>query len=178
MSPTKTKPPASPARWLFAACALLFATAAAAGDAASLRQEIEAADRALFAAVFDACDADAVAAMVADDLEFFHDKWGQIARSGVEFVAAIRGACERQRAGTDFKARRTLLPESSVVHPMNKYGALHTGSHAFFRVEADGSLVPTESAQFANLWRLQEGRWLLARVFSYDHVDAPAGKGK
>jgi len=146
---------------------------AGSATAQTLREQIEAADRALFAAGFDDCDADAIGRLVTDDFEFFHDKWGQIARSKDEFVAAVRGGCERQRKGTDFKAKRQLVAASHSVYPMQKYGALQSGQHEFFRVEADGRLVPTEYARFTHLWKQVDGRWLLAKVISYDHIDGP-----
>lgn len=155
--------------WPLALCLLM----AGGANAQSLRDGIAAADRALFAAVFDACDADAVGAMVTDDFEFFHDKWGQIAKSKDEFVAAIRGSCDRQRQGTDFRARRVLVLSTLRVHPMRNYGALQTGEHAFFRLGKDGKPTPTEHARFTHLWKRSGDRWLLARVISYDHVDGP-----
>ncbi len=168
---------AAKAGFAMALLAALAGTAAAADDGA-LRREIEAADAALFAAVFDRCDPQAVAAMVTDDFEFFHDKWGQIAKTKADFVKAIAGGCERQRQGTDFHARRRLVPGTLAVFPMKSYGALEMGEHEFFRVEKDGSLKPTEYARFAQLWRQQGGQWLLARVISYDHVDGPRPAAK
>lgn len=158
-----------------AVCVVAMASVAysAETDASKLRQEVEAADRALFSAVFDSCNADAVGAMITDDFEFFHDKWGQIAKSKEDFVKLIRGSCERQRQGTDFKAKRQLIQASSTVSPMRDFGALHTGSHAFFKIEANGQLIPTEHGKFIHLWRLVSGRWLLARAISYDHVNDP-----
>jgi ketosteroid isomerase-like protein len=156
---------------LFAGLLCLQAATSFAQDARSVHAEIAQADREFFKAVFDTCDADAVGEMIVDDFEFFHDKWGQIANSKAEFVAAIRGACERQAAGTDFKARRELVAGSMAVFVMNNYGALQTGNHRFFKVEPGKADVPTEHARFTHLWRLQDGRWLLARVISYDHID-------
>jgi len=152
---------------------LLCALPALASGQQGLATQVEAADRALFRAIFDDCDAKALEPMVTADFEFYHDKWGQTARSGAEFVKAIAGMCERQRAGTDFRARRELDAGSSAVFPMKDYGALHVGRHRFFRREAGRPDQPTERAQFANLWKLEDGRWRLARVFSFDHVDAP-----
>jgi ketosteroid isomerase-like protein len=156
--------------WTLMLCLLMSAGGV---KAQAMRGEIIAADRALFAAVFDACDADAVGARVTDDFEFFHDKWGQIAKSKDEFVAAIGASCDRQRQGTDFRARRELVLSTLRVHPMQNYGALQTGQHAFFRIEKDGRLTPTEHARFTHLWMRSGDRWLLARVISYDHVDGP-----
>lgn len=168
---------------LTAALALALALAALAAPATaqparSLDEQVAAADAAFFGALFDRCDPEALAPMVADDLEFFHDKWGRIAKSKDEFLAAIRGMCERQRAGTDFKARRELVPGSSAVFPMKGVGAFQTGRHRFFRVAAGKPDEPTESARFAHLWRQDGERWQLARVYSYDHVDAPSGRAR
>ena len=152
--------------------ALLPATAPA-QDTRPLAQQVAEADQALFRAIFDDCDPEALKGMVTDDFEFYHDKWGQIARSREEFVKSIRGMCERQRAGTDFKGRRVLLKESLEVFPMKGYGAIESGRHDFFKVEPGKPDVPTEHARFTHLWKLDNGRWLLARVLSYDHVDEP-----
>ena len=46
----------------------------------TLAEQIRAADSALFAAVFETCDVQTVASMVAEDFEFFHDKWGRLRR--------------------------------------------------------------------------------------------------
>lgn len=170
-------PPARPSRRVLVLASLwplLAATPAPAQDAASLEQEITAADAAFFGALFDRCDVDALAPMVADDLEFVHDRWGRIARTKGEFLDSIRGLCERQRAGTDFRARRVLVPGSVGTFAMKNYGAFQTGSHRFYLVTPGQADQPTETARFAHLWRRHEGQWQLARVISYDHVDAPA----
>jgi ketosteroid isomerase-like protein len=160
-------------RPLLLVAALLSSPATRAADGDSLQAEIAVADGKLFAAIFDNCEASAVSAMVTDDFEFFHDKWGQIAKSRDEFVKAIQGGCDRQRQGTDFKAERRLVPNSLVVYPMKGYGALEVGEHEFFRLEADGRKTPTEHARFTQLWRFQSGKWMLARVISYAHVEGP-----
>ena len=109
--------------------------------------------------------------MVSGDFEFVHDKWGQIAKSKTEFLSSISSMCERQRAGTDFKGKRTLVLGSVSTFPLQKYGAYQTGHHRFFRVTPGKPDEPTESARFAHLWRLTNGRWMLARVVSYEHVN-------
>jgi hypothetical protein len=136
----------------------------------NLTASVRAADSALFTAIFDACDVGAVAAGVSEDLEFFHDQWGQIAKSRDEFVKIIAGGCQRQKEGTDFKASRRLIESTLVVYPMKGYGAVEIGEHQFFKLEADGSLTPTEFAKFTQLWREEHGKWVLARVFSYAHT--------
>lgn len=160
---------------------LLAATATAADPAkpilppaAELYAQIAHEDAALFGAVFDACDADAVAKLVTDDFEFYHDKWGQIAASGAQFVDLIRKQCQRQAQGIDYRARRELVEGSLKVHPLAGYGAIETGLHRFYRLTPGKPDQMTETAEFFQLWRLEpDGSWKLARVFSYDHADAP-----
>ena len=153
---------------LFVAFSMAQATAA---DKPDLKAAVIKADESLFAAVFDSCDPASVAALTTEDFEFIHDKWGQIAKSREEFVQAISGSCERQKEGTDFKASRHLISSSMVIYEMKDYGALQTGEHQFYRVEKDGTLSPTEYAKFTHLWREENGRLLLAKVISYDHID-------
>jgi ketosteroid isomerase-like protein len=147
------------------------AHAQTAGPAQSqaLTEEVSAADAAFFDAFFNRCDLDTVGAMLTEDMEFFHDKHGQGANSGAQFLEAIKGTCARQAAGVDYRARRELIVSTSEVWPMNNYGALHTGTHRFFKKEKDGSERLVEVSRFANLWKREGGRWKLARVISYGH---------
>ena len=78
------------------------ALAQTAGPAQTQQQfdEIAAADQALFSAFFDRCDIAALATMVTDDFEMFHDKNGFMAKSGKEFLDGIAGdlcAAENRR---------------------------------------------------------------------------------
>jgi hypothetical protein len=129
---------------------ILPAGALAQGDR-SLQAQITAADAAFFAALFDRCDVATLATLVSDDFEFVHDKWGQIAESTSEFLGNIAGMCERQKAGTDFRARRSLTPGSFDMFPLRKYGACQTGSHRFYKLGPGKPDEPTESARFAHL---------------------------
>lgn len=63
-----------------------------AGPVASqqLIDEIAAQDRRLFELVFDRCDADELATMLADDFEFYHDKFGPVASTPQQFVDNVR----------------------------------------------------------------------------------------
>src|SRR5262245_46104476 len=67
-----------------------------------LREEVLAADAALFKAFFDDCDADAVRRLVTDDFEMFHDKGGRNITSGDQFATITRDKCKRQQEGIDF----------------------------------------------------------------------------
>jgi ketosteroid isomerase-like protein len=131
--------------------------------------EIRALDEALFAAVFDTCDVAALGGMVTEDFEFYHDKGGLTATSREQFVAAIRGTCERQAQGVDFRARRELVPESLQVYPLNNYGAIEVGVHRFYALSPDRPEKLTETGKFTMVWKKEGDAWRLARVLSYDH---------
>lgn len=131
--------------------------------------EIKAWDLALFAAVFDRCDVEALGGMVTEDFEFYHDKGGLTATSREQFVAAIRGTCERQAQGVDFHARRELVPGSLEVYPLNNYGAIEVGVHRFYAIAEGRPDKLTETGKFTQVWKKEGDTWRLARVLSYDH---------
>jgi hypothetical protein len=139
---------------------------------AELIAEISRADRELFDAVFNSCDTRKLAAIVAEDFEFYHDKSGLASTSGSQWVEGVRQMCERQAKGTDYRARRELDSASVKVYPMQNYGAVHMGLHRFYRKLADGKEQLVEVALFTNLWKREKDGWKLTRVLSYDHRDA------
>jgi hypothetical protein len=133
---------------------------------------ILAKDKQLFDAVFEKCDTAALASLVADDFEFYHDKHGQAFNTGSAWVKAMAQTCVRQEQGIDYRARRELDLESSKVYPMKNYGAIHNGLHRFYKKLPDGKEQLVEVSLFTNLWKYGNGSWKLTRVFSYDHRDA------
>ena len=129
-------------------------------------------DKQLFDAVFTKCDAQALASLIAEDFEFYHDKSGLVFTSGSQWVKAVGEMCERQRAGTDYRARRELDSASVKVYPMKNYGAIHMGLHRFYKQLGNGKEELVEVALFTNLWKNENGVWKMTRVLSYDHRDA------
>ena len=166
---------------LFIAVVLFGATTAAQSnrpkEAATqhMSDELAAKDAELFDVLFNKCLPERLKDLTTEDFEFYHDKWGQIAKSGAEFVEAIRRGCERQKQGVDYRARRELIKESVRVYPLNNYGAIHMGEHRFFKLTDGKPDELTETSKFTNLWKKEKGVWRLARVLSYDHRD-PQGR--
>jgi len=134
-----------------------------------LHNEIAAMDLRLFAAVFDTCDIPALATLVADDFEFYHDKDGLSSTSGAQFVKAIEGTCERQKSGEDYRARRELVAGSLRVYPLNNYGAIEIGEHRFYQLLPGQPEKLVEISLFTNVWKKEESGWKLTRVLSYGH---------
>ena len=125
-----------------------------------LAETVAGLDRELFAA-YNSCDLKRLGEMVAEDLEFYHDKTGLAVGRGV-FLRAI----EQNICG---KTRRELVGELEVGR-LASYGALETGRHRF--THPAHPEIDEGEAKFLMLWRLKDGQWQLTRVVSWDHVAA------
>jgi ketosteroid isomerase-like protein len=133
---------------------------AAAKDA--LFQTIASLDAALFEA-FNRCDLEKFGALLADDLEFYHDLDG-LSRTRQSAVESLR----KHICG---KVRRELVPGTLEVHPIAGYGAVQLGVHRF---QHPGTTDDTPGeAKFVHVWANKDGAWKLARVISYDHHALP-----
>lgn len=137
-------------------------------DQPALEQAIAASDTRLFSLMFDRCDAPALADMVTEDLEFYHDKGGLMATRSV-FVADYQRSCTARAAPDAWRSRRELTPGTMRVYAIPGVGAVEEGSHAFYERKGDGPERLTGRARFSVLWRLEDGHWRLARAFSIDH---------
>lgn len=158
----------------FVAVAVMFSATPATAQSISsklaasrqLFAELAAKDAELFDTIFNKCNVQRLGELITEDFEFYHDKSGQVAKSGKEFVDSIRNLCERQTKGIDYRARRVLVRNSLAVYPLNNYGAVQMGVHRFYPLIKGKS---NETAKFTHLWKKENGEWRLARVLSYDH---------
>ncbi len=131
-----------------------------------LVRNITALDTDLFDA-YNKCDLARFGALLAEDLEFYHDQGGL----SVGRKATLEGI-KNKVCG---KVHRYLVPGTLAVYPLKGYGAVETGIHLFCdpkRAEmtgkcGDGSGV----ARFTHLWQHKAGTWRLTRVISYDHCN-------
>lgn len=137
----------------------------------TLRVQIRHADIQLFAAAFEACDADKAAAMTTDDTEFFHDKDGKSASSREDFRHSVANLCSSACEG-GWQLRRELVESSLQVFPLHDERALEIGDHRFYERGNDGVERWTGQARFIQVWRRVDGHWLAERVISYDHRPA------
>lgn len=134
-----------------------------------LRDVIRQHDQALFAAVFETCDLAALEALVAEDLEFYHDKGGFTARSGQAFIDNVAEGCRSRAQPDSWRSRRELVVESLRVYPVPGYGAIEVGTHRFHERRGDGPEALAGSADFSHVWRYADGRWRVSRILSYAH---------
>jgi ketosteroid isomerase-like protein len=116
---------------------------------------------ALDAEFFDAyntCDLEKFAALMVEDVEFYHDQGG-VTWTRQEVVDAVnKNICH--------KVRRELVAGTLAVSPIKGFGAFETADHRFCMLDT-GKCVGI--AKTAMLWRLKDGRWQLTRIVSYDH---------
>lgn len=156
------------------ACALAATTsfaAAAATTVSDTTTAVKAADplfetiAALDAAVFDAfnhCSAPEQlqkhAAYFAPDVEFYHDTGGVTWTRDAMLANTAKYVCGN--------FSRELVPGSLKVYPIKDFGAIAEGTHHFCQF-ASGKCEGT--ADFAMVWRNQNGTWQITRVLSYGH---------
>lgn len=116
-------------------------------------------DTELFRA-FNACDVNTLSTLVADDLEFFHDKDGlSVGRQ------AFLDSTQKNICG---KVQRDLVPNTLEVYPLGDYGALEIGVHRFRHPGHDDTESLGE-ARFVIVWRRNGSGWTMTRTISYAH---------
>ncbi len=118
---------------------------------------IQSLDTRLFDA-YNHCDLTTISSLLADDLEFYHDKTG-LARGRQALVDGIRNnICG--------KVTRELVAGTLQVYPIANYGAVEIGVHRFHHPGHDDEVG---EAQFITLWQNKDGVWQITRAISFDH---------
>ncbi len=113
---------------------------------------------------FNTCQLEKQKALLAEDIEFYHDKGG-LTVSRLELLKSSYERC----ANTATKLRRELIKGSLEVYPVKGYGAIQKGTHRFYLTEAAQQEVLVEIAQFTHVWQQSDDGWKITRVLSYDH---------
>ncbi|MBO3116630.1 nuclear transport factor 2 family protein [Winogradskyella sp. DF17] len=128
-------------------------------------------DSVIFKIGFNKCKVLKSAALMTDDLEFYHDKSG-VSNSKAEFVEVMQnGLCSKNNPTQIY---RHLVSNSLEVFPLydngELYGALQNGKH-FFSPDKYLSYEKSDNyALFSHLWIIEKGQWKLKRVISYNHA--------
>jgi hypothetical protein len=125
----------------------------------------------LFWNTYNSCDDARFRDFFSDDVEFYHDKGG--VTNGLETLA--RGF-KNNLCGGEVRLRRAVVPGSLQVFPMHNrdtiYGAILSGEHVFYVTEKGKAERLDGRAKFTHLWRLDNGRWKMVRILSFDHGPA------
>lgn len=154
---------------LFAALA---ATSVVVPSEPALTKAITAHDAVLFDVMFVQCAPTALAAIVTEDMEFYHDKGGAMGREA--FIDDYAKSCAAKRAPDAWRSRRALASETLKVYAIPGFGAVEEGTHLFYERRGEGPERLAGKARFSILWKLgADGQWRMARTFSIDHAPAP-----
>jgi hypothetical protein len=131
--------------------------AQSAEPADNLTKTIQALDTRLFDA-YNHCDLTTLSSLLAEDLEFYHDKTG-LAVGRQPMVDGIKNyICG--------KVTRELVPGTLEIYPIANYGAVEIGVHRFHH---PNDISNVGEAKFIHLWQNKEGTWKITRAISYDH---------
>lgn len=140
-----------------------------AAEIESLQHIASKLDAQLFDQAFNNCKTEVLKDIVADDLEFYHDKGGKMQGKQAYIRSIESGICQ-----LSYKAIRQLKPEGLSVYPLRNgddlYGMIVQGRHGFYAQYANSAAPEhTGDARFLIFWALENDKWLMKRVFSYDH---------
>jgi len=106
---------------------------------------------------YNTCNLEKMAALMADTMEFYHDKGG-LTTSKKDFIQSIHNnICG--------KVNRRLVPGSLEVYPIHNYGAVLIGYHQFFN-HAEPANGWSKPDKYIAIWHNQNGQWKLTRVVS------------
>lgn len=137
--------------------------APAAREQDALFATIQSLDTRLFDA-YNQCDLKTFGSLLAEDLEFYHDKTGLMRGRQAVVDAVKNNICG--------KVTRELVPGTLEVYPMANYGAVEIGVHRFHH-PGDKGTEGVGEARFIHLWQETDGTWKVTRVISFDHGPAP-----
>ena len=128
-------------------------------------------DSIFFERGFNQCDMAYLESAMHKDLMFYHDK------SGIQNRAKFFENTKKYICGDVTKKPISKVEEQTLeVFPMYDnnvlYGVIQTGIHDFYIREPNKADVLTGKAKFTHLYLLENGKWLLKEVFSFDHQSA------
>ncbi len=145
-----------------------FITKAQEAKTSALFLTLKKTDSIFFERGFNQCDLDFIDQSIHKDLMFYHDKSG-IQDRKIFMENTKKHLC----SDPNKKPIRKVIAESLEVFPLYNngvlYGAIQNGIHDFYIREPNKEDVLTGSAKFTHLYLLQDGKWILREVFSFDH---------
>lgn len=127
-------------------------------------------DSLIFERSFNKCEIQYLEALIAEDFEFYHDIAG-ITNSKEKFIQTMHESVCKPNNNT--KPTRKLVEGSLEVFLLKEngklYGALQNGIHKFYETTNENK-VAGSTAKFSHLWILENGKWFLKRVISFNHI--------
>lgn len=95
-----------------------------------------------------------------EDLEIYQDNIG--IRNYSQSMNAFKDLFEK-----DYILTRNLIRESLEVYPIKDYGAIEVGRHSFCHTE--NGKQECGVFKFSHVWKLENGKWKITRILTYDH---------
>ncbi|MFK8058503.1 MAG: nuclear transport factor 2 family protein [Polaribacter sp.] len=131
-----------------------------------LFKTLKAKDSIIFKRTFNLCEVEKLAPIIAENFEFYHDIAGVQDRDG--FILAVKnGVCKNPGIN-----KRNLVENSLQVFTLKNngklYGAIQKGKHTF-QQKQNGEFKTVGIADFTHVWILENNKWKLKRVLSYNH---------
>lgn len=131
-----------------------------------LYKTLKAKDSIIFERVFNKCELEKLEPIIAENIEFYHDI------AGIQDKKGFTDAIKNNVCSSPGMNKRKLVKNSLSVFEMknnNKlYGAIQRGKHTF-QQKIDGKMQTVGIADFTHLWILENDKWKLRRVLSYNH---------
>ncbi|MCW8879837.1 MAG: nuclear transport factor 2 family protein [Kangiellaceae bacterium] len=128
-------------------------------------------DNIIFEESFNNCHLEALNPIISEDFEFYHDVAGVQHRDS--FLKSVK---QNICSNMNNKPIRKLVPNTMELFSLKKdgvlYGMIQRGIHEFYIKEKGKPLYKTGIAKFTHLWILEDDKWKLKRVLSFDHQSA------
>jgi len=128
-------------------------------------------DNLLFEESFNKCRVEVLPPLIMEDFEFYHDVGG--VQNRTEFLKAIK---DNICSNPNKKPMRKLVSGSMEIFSLKNngilYGVVQRGIHEFYIKETGKKIYKNGIAKFTHLWILDDGKWKLKRVLSFDHQPA------
>jgi hypothetical protein len=157
--------------WIVVGLGLSGATAGAADAPDPTAAAVQDRERVFWSAYND-CAVASMPALIAEDVEFYHDRGGVTLGRDALVESVRKNLC----SNPDYRIRREEVAGTVRVFTLKKdgvvYGAVVSGEHTFDIVEKGKPPVRDGLARFTTLWLLRDGAWRMSRVLSYDHGPA------
>lgn len=136
----------------------------------SLFQDLKKLDSIFFERGFNLCDLNYLENTIASDLRFFHDQGGYQNRDTF-FKNTKENICSDKNKKPIRKLEKGSLEVFPLYNNGKLYGAIQKGIHNFYIREKGKEDLWTGTARFTSVWILQNEKWKITEVLSYDHQE-------
>ena len=119
-------------------------------------------------AAYSTCDLNAMASLLAPDVELYNDETGRIVGRDSVIDTLRKNLCGGLRSAV-VKYRRELVAGSLEVFPIARFGALEFSKSEIWADQSDGTSKPVVIVRALTVWELRAGVWMAARQFAYSH---------